>query len=268
MFRTLFIALAVLLLLPLEARNSYAYEKEIKGLSSAVASAMDKVGSRKRVAIADFTDPKGNVTELGKYIADELSADLKKSAQGFEVMERAEFTSVLSRSNLSISSTYLPDTVKRLGQEAKVGAVVTGSITPFSGSIRVSISVINTYQAKVVASASADIPRKGRVAELLASGPGSFYNLTGVWSCDDGGTYYLRQIGGRIWWYGEASANNPYWSNVSYGDISGNEIRLEWTDVPKGGISGYGTLILDVLSNNKITVRSVTGGFGGRVWTR
>ncbi len=29
-------------------------------------------------------------------------------------------------------------------------------------------------------------------------------DLTGTWSCDDGGSYYLRQIDDNIWWYGRS----------------------------------------------------------------
>jgi hypothetical protein len=29
------------------------------------------------------------------------------------------------------------------------------------------------------------------------------FDFTGVWSCDDGGTYYIEQIDNVIWWYGE-----------------------------------------------------------------
>ncbi len=60
-------------------------------------------------------------------------------------------------------------------------------------------------------------------------------NLTGVWYCDDNGTYYIQQNGDNVWWYGEKSPNssdnpllmdceNPVesWSNVARGEISGN----------------------------------------------
>jgi TolB-like protein len=269
MRKTIIFATAVLFLLSLDARFSYCFENEIKSLSLAVSSAMDKVGSRKRLAVSDFTDPKGNVTELGKYIADELSEDLIRTARGFEVLERAEFASVLSRSGLAVTVPYNPDSIKKLGQEAKVGAVVTGSIMSFSKYIRVSLNLINTYQGKVAGSAAVDIPRTRRIDELLgASATVQAIDLTGLWSCDDGGTYYIRQIGNRIWWYGERSYQDPLWSNVARGEIMGSEMRLEWSDVPKGHIRGSGSMVLDIVSGNKIRAVKKTGGFGGAVWTR
>lgn len=229
---------------------------------------MDKVASRKRVAVVDFTDQKGNVTALGKFIADELSAELIKTAQGFEVLERAQLKSIVGQEDFALPMPYDQTAVKRLGDIAKSGAVVTGSITPFSTTVRVTVNVISTYLPKVVNSKSIDIPRTGKIAQLLSPVEQSEFNLSGVWRGDDGGYYYLRQIGNRLWWFGESSPYSPAWSNVAHGVIHGTEVQLQWTDVPKGHIMNSGMLILEVLSNTKIVARHKTGGFGGSVWTR
>jgi hypothetical protein len=90
----------------------------------------------------------------------------------------------------------------------------------------------------------------------------------GVWHCDDGGTYYIRQIGNVIWWFGEASQTNTGWSNVARGAFEGGEIRLEWVDVPKGSILGGGILVLHPDSDHRLVATTKSGGFGGNVWTR
>ncbi len=93
-------------------------------------------------------------------------------------------------------------------------------------------------------------------------------DLTGVWNCDDGGKYYIRQLGNKIWWYGESNPNSPGWSNVMYGTLSGSSINGNWADVPKGGSLNNGIMKLNVESNNRLTATQKTGGFGGSVWTR
>jgi len=60
-----------------------------------------------------------------------------------------------------------------------------------------------------------------------------FADLTGKWSCNDGGTYYMRQLGKEVFWMGERAPTNPSWSNP-----------------------------------NRATATYKTGGFGGSVWTR
>ncbi|MGB5100506.1 MAG: hypothetical protein WBN94_07920 [Methanothrix sp.] len=101
--------------------------------------------------------------------------------------------------------------------------------------------------------------------------PGStpaLIDLTGVWNCDDGGIYYVRQLGTTVWWYGELDPNTPNWSNVMRGAISGNMINADWSDVPKGSVMQNGNLVLQIASNNKLVAISKTGGFSGSVWTR
>src|SRR5262249_45673979 len=105
-------------------------------------------------------------------------------------------------------------------------------------------------------------------------------DLTGIWSADDGGVYYLRQLGDIVWWAG-LSTESPggtgdfhkglRFSNVFRGRKSGDTITGEWADVPRGQTLNYGVLTLDVFlttSGIEIRKRSQTGGFGGSVWRR
>jgi hypothetical protein len=103
-------------------------------------------------------------------------------------------------------------------------------------------------------------------------------DLTGPWSGDDDGIYYLRQVGSVVWWNGMSGrAESPSsfgrdWNNVGRGEIKGLKIDVEWADVPRGGILGGGTLSLSVkddgTGNIQIVKDSETGsGFGNGVWT-
>ncbi|TAN44633.1 MAG: hypothetical protein EPN22_05985 [Nitrospirae bacterium] len=112
------------------------------------------------------------------------------------------------------------------------------------------------------------MPRSKRINELLGAAQETYYNLTGVWRSDDGGLYYIRQIGNKVWWFGESSANSPAWSNAAYGEIIGNELRLQWADVPKGYNMNSGSLVLNIISNGRLTAREKIGGFGGSDWVK
>ena len=94
-------------------------------------------------------------------------------------------------------------------------------------------------------------------------------DLTGTWQGDDGGTYYLRQIGNTLHWYGERDSNNPSWSNVFRGQVQGGHVNGAWADVPKGQYMNHGQLRLDIRNNGNVLVAvHKTGGFGGSRWTR
>lgn len=91
-------------------------------------------------------------------------------------------------------------------------------------------------------------------------------NLSGVYKCNDGGTYYVRQNGNNLWWYGE-SGDKVGWTNIFKGTIRGNDIHGTWIDVPKGNNQGGGLMTLRA-SNGKFISTYKTGGFSGSEWTR
>lgn len=95
-------------------------------------------------------------------------------------------------------------------------------------------------------------------------------NLTGEWSCGDGGTYYLRQVGNELWWSGKRTdGNKTIFANVFHGTIKGNEISGSWVDDPSGNKRGSGTLTLEIGGDGEslqLKATAKTGGFGGKTW--
>lgn len=100
--------------------------------------------------------------------------------------------------------------------------------------------------------------------------------LTGAWLPNDGGIYYIRQLGKTTWWNGMSERDRPAaqlgrdWNNVARGDIKADlTIQVEWSDVPRGGIMGFGTMLWkiadDGTGNVKLVKLSETSGegFGG-----
>jgi hypothetical protein len=98
--------------------------------------------------------------------------------------------------------------------------------------------------------------------------PPASSNLTGRWNGNDGGRYFLRQVGNELWWYGMSGDGGASWTNVFQGQIEGNMVRGRWADVPHGRITGHGDVHLQVLSPNHLRATHRTGGFGGGEWTR
>jgi hypothetical protein len=96
--------------------------------------------------------------------------------------------------------------------------------------------------------------------------------LTGIWQANDGGTYYLRQIGNVLWWNGMSGGNDGRtFNNVFKGTITPttNTIAGEWADVPRGTVMGYGTLSLKITSPTMLQKASQTGsGFGAATWQK
>lgn len=84
-------------------------------------------------------------------------------------------------------------------------------------------------------------------------------DISGTWKGDKGGTFYVSQDRGRVYWYGEQLTRNPYWAHVFVGKIDNkdNEIRGDWFDVPKGKKRERGGLRAEVSDDgNNIEIMS------------
>jgi S-formylglutathione hydrolase FrmB len=101
-------------------------------------------------------------------------------------------------------------------------------------------------------------------------------DLTGRWSADDDGMYYVRQIGDTVWWNGMSDYEQQYfemgrdWNNVGRGTLKGTLIEMEWADVPHGSVWGGGNLTVRVEADadGNLRARRNTGdNFGGTIFT-
>jgi len=169
MHRLFLIIMAVLVLLALISSPSFAYEKEIKSLSSSMAENIVKAG-KKTIAVVDFVDLQGNVTELGRFIAEEFSIALTIGRKGFKVVDRTHLKTILKEHKLVITGMIDPTTAKKLGQISGVDALVTGTITPFGDSVRLTIKVLDTATGDVIDALSGDIAKTKAIEELLTKG--------------------------------------------------------------------------------------------------
>ena len=134
-----------------------------------------------------------------------------------------------------------------------------GEVVPASGIVQIGIPVPNDGQR---AEAAPDQTATGEMAVPAEVPVGPGFDLTGVWSGDDGGNYEIRQIGNEVWWFG---AGPEAWANVAYGTFDAiGQLNMKWADV-RG--TGYGTLVLKADRDN-IDAVIKTGGFAGSILKR
>lgn len=92
--------------------------------------------------------------------------------------------------------------------------------------------------------------------------------LTGLWSANDGGRYYIRQTGSTVVWLGEKILPNGKvgFANVAFGKRRGHQIILDWVDVPKNSFRGRGELTLRIEGGT--IIKESGHGFGGSRWEK
>jgi TolB-like protein len=150
----------------LSVSDTSAYEKEINRLSLELA---DKIAGSgvKKVAVVDFTNIEGNVTALGRFIAEEFSVALAESGKEFQVVDRTHLKSIIKEHKLLKTGLIDPDTARQLGKIAGVEALITGSLTPFGDSVRLVVKVLNTETAAIIGSKRGNIPKTNAIAALI-----------------------------------------------------------------------------------------------------
>ena len=100
-------------------------------------------------------------------------------------------------------------------------------------------------------------------------------DLTGAWSADGGGLYYIRQIGRQVWWVGlsglgeSADRLGRDYSNTFQGTIENDlTIRGRSVDVPRGGSRNQHDLTFKVVDLNgqaQIQLVRASGTYGDKV---
>ena len=104
---------------PVQAKD---LNTEIALLSGKLARKMVGRGVKK-IAVIDFVDLQGRTTELGKYLAEQLSVEMVNE-EDISVADRANIKSILAEHKLTMSGLVDPENAKKLGRFAGIDATV------------------------------------------------------------------------------------------------------------------------------------------------
>jgi len=148
--------------------SASAYEAEIKKMSATMA---EKIAAteKNKIAVVDFTDLQGDVTELGRFVAEEFSVALAGAGKGFKVVDRTHLKSIIKENKLSATGLIDPETARKLGKIAGVDALITGTLTPLGDSVRITVKILDSSTAEVIDATSGNLPKTEAVNVLFAT---------------------------------------------------------------------------------------------------
>jgi hypothetical protein len=115
------------------------------------------------------------------------------------------------------------------------------------------------------------MPDPGLPVPTGPAAPPDRASLTGTWMANDGGMYFLRQVGDVLWWLGASGGlMHPglEFCNVFHGSVTASAVTGDWSCVPRGVASGRGTLTLRPAGEHQLLRVGGSGGFGASVWRR
>jgi len=162
-----FLAILICLALCCHVARAQDMDTELSKLTETLAAKIKDNGNKK-VTVLDFTDLQGGSSELGKYIAEQLTVDFVMTKRDFAVLDRANLKSILAEHKLTATGLIDPENAKQLGKFAGVDALIIGTIIPISGSINLTVKVITTETAEVVGAAKAKFKSDDTVQQFLS----------------------------------------------------------------------------------------------------
>ncbi|MEA3475911.1 MAG: FlgO family outer membrane protein [Candidatus Cloacimonadota bacterium] len=140
-------------------------DNSLSDLTTQITNSIAEDG-KKKIAVIEFSGLDGNVTQFGKYLAEELITRLFRTKK-FEVVERQLLNKIISEQKLSITGMIDPNSAKELGRILGVDAIVSGTITDLGKSLKVNARIISAETGKVFGVAGTKIVKDETVEKLM-----------------------------------------------------------------------------------------------------
>lgn len=125
---------------------------------------------KSKIAIMEFPDLNGQVSESGKFIPEELTTRFFRTKR-FDVVECQLINKVIDEQRLGVTGMLDANSAAEIGKMLGVEAIVTGTITDIGASIRINARMIATQTGSVFAVSSANISKDDYILALMKKIP-------------------------------------------------------------------------------------------------
>lgn len=245
------------------AAPAAAFEQEVTDVATQIRESLGS--SDRTMAVVDFVDVSGERTELGRFLAEEMSVALLEV--GFKIIDRAHLARIMEESRLGQSGIVDPETAKELGKIIGADALVTGTLTTLGEGLRMTVKILDTDTATLVAGARTTISlndelrrtaMRGLAESIGASSRSGGYTKSYEVETKDFNDFSVTLLAVRLMANGdlavmlrlenklgiELAVGMPDWNARSWGDAvddGGNSFRLDRglqlvnCDPPRGG---------------------------------
>lgn len=154
---------------PRNLQGGTGYETAVHTLADKLVSKLQSAG-QKSATVLDFTDLQGQATELGRFLAQELSDQLVAGAQTVSFVDRVNLQFLLKENKLSMEGLVDPKSSRKLGNMIGIDTVIMGTVTPLGNGVRLSVRAVAVETGKIVAAQSITVPAVGGLGEMYTRG--------------------------------------------------------------------------------------------------
>ncbi len=154
-------------------------------------------GGKATIAVVEFSDLSGGVTDFGRLLSEELITKLFATGK-YKVIERLLLNKAIAEHKLRVQGLIDPKSAKELGKILGVDAIVSGTIADVGDSLRVNARLISTETGEVLSVAAATIVKDDAVKKILTKAGGMSPESTRNRSSSYGrGSKAIAGTGGR-----------------------------------------------------------------------
>jgi len=146
-------------------KTEIALESQLGILTDQIVTSLSQK-KKSKIAVIEFSNLRGQATEFGRYLAEELITRLYLTNK-FEVIERQLLNKVLKEHQLNMSGLIDASSAKELGRILGVDAIASGSVTDLDNSVKVNARLISTETGKIFSVASVTISKDNTVRRLM-----------------------------------------------------------------------------------------------------
>lgn len=160
---------------------SQAQDSEINKAATDLASRITQDG-KKTIAVTDFTDLQGRVTELGRFLAEELSVAFVNTDFDLNTIDRGHIRTLLAEHKLAEQGIIDPETASELGRIAGVDVLIAGTVTELGDGVRLNLKALDTDTAKITAGHKVTISKSSDITGLLRRDVDSISNAKSTYT--------------------------------------------------------------------------------------
>ncbi|MBD3344239.1 MAG: hypothetical protein GF401_04165 [Chitinivibrionales bacterium] len=146
--------------------NRSKFDESLDALAGQIVKDLSTF-EKKVVALRDFAHLEGKITQLGRFIAEELTTRLYRTGR-FEIIERQLLHRTMHEHKLNMMSMVDQQSAVKLGRLIGAQVIASGSLTDLGSSIKVNARLVDTENGKVFSVASVTIPKTTTVASLMS----------------------------------------------------------------------------------------------------
>lgn len=149
-------------------RAQVTLDQRVSELSKQISDGLTE-NQKSTIAVVEFVDLKGRVTDLGRFLAEKLITRLYQTKK-FKVIERQLLNKIVNEQKLSLTGLIDQSTALRLGKLLGVDAIAAGTVTDLGKILDVNARLINTETGEVFGVASVEIAKDEAVLKLMEQG--------------------------------------------------------------------------------------------------